>query len=68
MKLNVGGMDKVIRIVLGIALLSLLVLLDGSIRWVGLIGIVPLLTGLVGYCPLYALLGISTCAPNTRHA
>jgi hypothetical protein len=68
MKLNVGGMDKVIRIVLGVALLSLLVLLDGSIRWAGLIGIVPLLTGLVGYCPLYALLGISTCAPNTRHA
>ena len=57
MKLNVGGVDKVIRIALGIALLGSVLLLEGSVRWVGLIGIVPLITGLVGYCPLYSLLG-----------
>jgi hypothetical protein len=68
MKLNVGGVDKVVRIALGIALLSLVVLLEGSVRWVGLVGIVPLVTGLVGYCPLYAVLGIDSCPANTKHA
>jgi hypothetical protein len=68
MKLNVGGIDKTVRIAAGIALLSLLVLLEGSIRWVGLVGIVPLVTGLVGYCPLYSLLGVSTCPENAKHA
>ena len=68
MKLNVGGVDKVIRIALGIALLGSVLLLEGSVRWVGLIGIVPLITGLVGYCPLYSLLGIETCPANAKHA
>ena len=68
MKLNVGGIDKTVRIAAGVVLLSLLVLLEGSIRWVGLIGIVPLVTGLVGYCPLYSLLGVSTCPENAKHA
>jgi hypothetical protein len=68
MKLNVGGIDKTVRIAAGIALLSLLVLLEGSIRWVGLVGIVPLVTGLVGYCPLYSLLGVSTCPAGAKQA
>jgi hypothetical protein len=68
MKLNVGGIDKTVRIAAGIALLSLLVLLEGSIRWVGLVGIVPLVTGLVGYCPLYSLLGVNTCPESAKHA
>ena len=60
MKKNVGNTDRWIRIVLGIALLSLIVFLSGGIRWIGLIGLVPLLTGIFNYCPIYSLLKIST--------
>lgn len=60
MKKNVGATDRWIRIVLGIALLSLIVFLNGGIRWIGLIGLVPLLTGIFNYCPIYSLLKIST--------
>lgn len=58
---NIGTLDRAIRVVLGLALLSLLVLLDGNMRWLGLIGLVPLLTALIGNCPLYSLAGLSTC-------
>lgn len=61
MKANVGKADRVIRVILGLALLSILVLVDGPARWTGLVGLVPLLTGLFGYCPLYALFGFDTC-------
>ncbi len=61
MPVNVGSADKVIRIVMGIVLLSLIYFLSGNIRWVGLIGIVPIMTARVGWCPLYSLLGIRTC-------
>lgn len=61
MKINVGGADRAIRIVLGLLLLSLLVVADGAARWFGLIGLIPLATGLVGNCPLYSVLGLSTC-------
>jgi len=68
MKINVGMVDKVIRIVLGLGLLSLTVLLDGNARWLGLIGIVPLVTGLAGYCPLYTILGLNTCSAKRAAA
>lgn len=58
---NVGTTDRIIRIVLGLLLLSGLVILHGSIRYVGLIGLIPLLTAAVGFCPLYRLFGIRTC-------
>ena len=64
MKQNVGNVDRWIRIVLGVALLSLLAFLSGPIRWIGLIGLIPLLTGLFNFCPIYALLGISTNKPK----
>ena len=60
MKQNVGKVDRWIRIVLGVVLLSLIVFLNGGIRWIGLIGLIPLLTGILGYCPLYSLLKIKT--------
>lgn len=60
MKQNVGTIDKIVRLIAGLALLSLLVLLEGSARWLGLIGIVPLMTAVFGFCPLYVPLGIST--------
>jgi len=58
---NVGSTDKVIRIVIGLAVLSLLFLLEGSNRWFGLIGLIPILTAIVGWCPGWAVLGINTC-------
>lgn len=61
MKSNVGGIDKVLRIVAGLLLLSLIFILEGNARWWGLIGIVPLLTGSLGWCPVYMPFGLSTC-------
>lgn len=59
MKANVGGIDKGLRIVAGLVLIALAIAGIGS-PWTW-IGVVPLLTGLVGFCPAYPLLGISTC-------
>lgn len=61
MKQNVGSVDRVIRIILGLALLAFYFLGEGSMRWIGLIGIIPLATAALGTCPLYSILGISTC-------
>ena len=59
MKANVGGMDRILRIVAGLALIGLT--LTGTIGAWGWIGVVPLATGAVGFCPLYPLLGLNTC-------
>lgn len=59
MKCNVGGIDKFLRIVIGLILLSLTVVGPKTI-W-GLVGLVPLLTGLINFCPLYPVIGLSTC-------
>lgn len=61
MKANVGGIDKVARITVGAALIALAVFKVEPVGAWGFIGAVPLLTGLVGFCPLYSLLGVSTC-------
>ncbi len=68
MNINVGGTDKLVRIIVGVGVLSLLFLLKGDARLLGLIGIVPLATGLIGYCPLYSVLGLSTCRTKTKPA
>lgn len=60
MQINVGGLDRIIRFIVGLALLSLLFLGSGSWRWVGLVGIVPLLTALMRYCPLYTVFRVNT--------
>ncbi len=60
MKKNVGQLDKIIRIVLGIAVLSLFFILDGGLKWISLLGIVFILTGVIKVCPLYLPFGIST--------
>ena len=59
MKTNVGGIDKVLRIIAGVILIALAT--TGIIGLWGWIGIVPLLTGLFNFCPLYSVLGIKTC-------
>ncbi len=61
---NEGTIDRVIRVILGIALLSLTVV--GPKTLVGLVGVVPLVTGLIGFCPLYRLVGVSTCPVPQR--
>ncbi|MBI1396167.1 MAG: DUF2892 domain-containing protein [Betaproteobacteria bacterium] len=68
MKANVGGVDRALRIVLGLGLLSMFFLAEGTLKYVGLVGIIPLLTGLVRFCPLYSLIGASTCPRGTRGA
>ena len=60
MKKNIGIVERWIRVIVGIALLSLLFIIQSGWRWLGLIGVVTIVTGLVGVCPLYALLGVST--------
>jgi hypothetical protein len=60
MKSNVGGVDKILRIVVGLGLLSLILILEGNARWWGLVGLIPLATGLINFCPLYALLGFNS--------
>ena len=63
---NVGTVDRAVRVVLGIGLLSMLALVEGGARWIGLVGIVPLATAAMGSCPLYSLFGISTCPAQPR--
>jgi hypothetical protein len=60
MKRNVGGVDKVLRVGVGIALLFQVVPVAGSANWWGLIGVVPLATALFRYCPLYSPFGFDT--------
>ena len=63
---NVGGIDKWLRIAVGIILIVLG--LFGPLGWWGALGLVPLLTGLAGHCPLYSVIGANTCTPEERKA
>ncbi len=58
MKANVGGLDKILRIVAGLALIAWALM--GGPLWAW-IGVVPLATGLMGWCPAYLLIGVNTC-------
>jgi len=60
MKANIGTVDQVIRIILGLVLLALLFILDSGIKYIGLLGIVLLLTAFIKFCPLYTLFGFNT--------
>jgi hypothetical protein len=59
MKLNVGGIDRILRIVVGLALIG--ATLAGMIGVWGWIGVVPLLTGTFKFCPAYSIFGMNTC-------
>ena len=59
MNSNVGGMDRVVRVVAGAVLIALTLM--GTIGVWGWIGLVPIITGALGFCPLYTVLGFSTC-------
>lgn len=60
MKANVGGIDRILRIVVGLVLIALAA--TGTVGAWGWIGVVPLLTGVFRFCPAYPLLGMSTCS------
>jgi hypothetical protein len=65
MKANVGGIDRILRIVLG-AILILWAILGGPVwAW---IGVVPLATGLIKFCPIYPILGMSTCPVENKQS
>ena len=68
MRANVGGIDRFLRIMVGAGLLSLVFLLEGAARWWGLIGILPIVTGLFRFCPAYALFGMGTCPLGRKSA
>ncbi len=62
--MNEGTLDRTIRIILGVALVSLVFV--GPKSFWGLVGVVPLATGLIGFCPLYRLVGLDTCRAPQR--
>jgi hypothetical protein len=64
MSTNMGTIDRAVRIVIGIGLLSL-AFFGPQTPW-GYVGLVPLVTALVGYCPAYRLIGIRTCPLNAQ--
>jgi hypothetical protein len=63
-KKNEGSTDRIVRVILGAALLSL-VFTGPQSAW-GYVGVIPLFTGMIGSCPAYQLLGISTCPLEKR--
>jgi Protein of unknown function (DUF2892) len=64
MKTNEGTIDRVLRVLAGLVLIALT--LTGTIGVWGWIGVVPIATGLIGWCPAYTLLGINTCPMKAR--
>jgi hypothetical protein len=63
-KNNMGGLDRALRVVLGLVLIGMT--LAGAIGVWGWIGVVPLLTGALGTCPLYTVLGLNSCPAGKR--
>lgn len=63
-KMNVGLWDRALRIFAGLCLLAILFIEDSNWRWVGLLGLAYLFTGITRWCPAYTLMGISTCSTN----
>jgi hypothetical protein len=62
---NVGLLDRIVRVVIGLLLIAYAIPIGFSAtgwNWVGWIGVVPLLTAALAFCPLYSVLGLSTCA------
>jgi hypothetical protein len=64
MKTNEGSIDRALRVIAGLVLIALT--LTGVIGVWGWIGVVPILTGLLGWCPAYTLLGVNTCSMKAR--
>ncbi|MDR3585533.1 MAG: DUF2892 domain-containing protein [Desulfosporosinus sp.] len=61
MKANEGSLERIIRLILGLIVLSLWFVLQGNTKYLALIGLIPLITAILGWCPLYSIFGINTC-------
>jgi hypothetical protein len=61
MTTNVGGIDRILRFLVGIAILSAIFWYPGDAKWFGLVGLIPLGTALFRTCPLYSLFGLNSC-------
>lgn len=61
MKANEGSLERIIRLILGIIVLSLWFVLQGNLKYLAFIGLIPLITAILGWCPLYSIFGINTC-------
>jgi hypothetical protein len=61
MKVNIGKIEKILRIIVGLVLIGLT--FTGIIGVWGWVGVIPLVTGLMGWCPLYSIFGINSCPP-----
>ncbi|WP_298172305.1 DUF2892 domain-containing protein [Acidithiobacillus sp.] len=67
MPVNEGTVDRVIRVIVGLAIIIVLaVFLPGAYKWWAAVGLAPLVTGLTGFCGLYSVLGIKTCPLKPR--
>lgn len=64
MQSNVGGIDRIARITVGVVLVGLAA--TGTVGWWGWLGVVPLATGAIGWCPPYAIFGWNTCAMKDK--
>lgn len=65
MTINMGTIDRVARLVVGVVMIAYAIpvgFASSGWNWVGWFGVIPLLTAVLGFCPLYAMLGLSTCA------
>lgn len=59
---NVGSIDRIVRIVIGLGLLWYAIFAAPTgYNWIGWIGVIPIVTALIGNCPLYSIIGVSTC-------
>jgi hypothetical protein len=61
MRPNIGRGDREVRVIIGLALLNLVFVLNGNAHWLEILGVVLLITSVFGFCPLYRLVGMSTC-------
>lgn len=63
MKSNMGSIDRALRIIVGVVLVGLA--LTGTVGWWGWLGVVPIVTGALGNCPLYSIIGVNTCGTKS---
>ena len=60
MKCNVGWHDRAARIIIGLAIIAAIFVWEADVRWLALIGLIPILTAIGGWCPVYEVLGMTT--------
>ena len=61
MNVNEAGIDRIIRVIIGLIILALWFVFQGNAKYFALIGLIPLITAILGWCPLYSIFGMNTC-------